>query len=281
MSPDRHLLDVTSPQRWAERAAEVMATAMIAAVDRRERCLIALSGGSSPTEVFKILADHDEVPWDRIVFLQVDERIVPLDSSARNLMGQRSVLGHLGASWLPLPVDELLTLRGRPPVSHEPPRVIDHQHARPVLDRFTEQLVTMAGDPPVLDLVHLGLGADGHTASLVPGDPLVEELRRYVGLTGLYSGSPPTETQQQAALDPKRRTQPTQRISLTRPVLDRARMVLWLVRGSSKSAVLPRLLNGDMSIPAGLVHPAHSVVVADTEAAARVKNPEADSPPST
>ncbi len=281
MTSDRHVLDVTSPHRWAGRAADVVAAAMVAAVDQRERCLVALSGGSSPTEVFKILAHHDEVPWERIIFLQVDERIVPLDSSARNLMSQRSVLGHLGASWLPLPVDELLALRGRPPVSHEPPRVIDAERARPVLDRFAQKLVTLAGDPPVLDLVHLGLGADGHTASLVPGDPLVDELRRYVGVTGLYSGSPSTGAQQQAALDPKRRTRSTQRISLTRPVLDRARMVLWLVRGSSKSAVLARLLDGDMSIPAGLIHPAHSVVVADSDAATGIADPEVDPPTPT
>lgn len=272
MTAGNHVVDVVPTEQWANRAADVMAAAIVAAVEQRDRCLVALSGGSSPTEVFKALALREEVPWEKVVLLQVDERIVPLDSSARNLMTQRGVLGHLGASWLPLPVGELLALRGRPPTNQDTPRAIDPDVARPVLEQFSEQLVALAGDPPVLDLIHLGLGSDGHTASLLPGDALVTELRRYVGVTGFYSGSPPTVTQQQAALDPNRQAQATQRVSLTRPVLDRARMVLWLVRGSSKSNILARLLDGDMSIPAGLVLPAHSVVVADGDAAVELRD---------
>ena len=119
-------------------------------------------------------------------------------------------------------------------------------------------------------LFTLGLGSDGHTASLVPGDRLVGELRRYVGLTGLYSGSPPTSTQAIAALDPASMKPTTQRVSLTRPVLDRARMALWLVQGADKAEALSRLHRSDPTIPAGLIRPAHSVIVADGDAAALI-----------
>lgn len=269
MTAGRHLLDVTTAGRWAGRAADVLGTAVAAAIERRGRCLMALSGGSTPTPVFAEVARVD-LEWSKVTILQVDERIVPLDSSSRNLLAQRDLLGHLGCSWLPLPVDELLGLRGRPPTDQDHPRPITAEAADPVLGRFAAQLTELAGDPPVLDIVHLGLGSDGHTASLVPGDPLVEELTRYVGLTGLYSGSPPTTTQAVAALDKATIRPTTQRVSLTRPVLDRARVVLWLVNGADKAEVVQRLIDGDMSIPAGLVHAAHSVVVADADAAALV-----------
>ena len=269
MSDGYHLLDVSPPTRWAQRAADIMAAAIAAAIERSDRCVMAISGGSTPTPVFAELANR-ELEWDRITLVQVDERIVPLDSSSRNLMAQRDLLGHLQCAWLPLPVDDLLALRGRPPTDHDQPRLIDAAAAQPTLDRFSAQLIDLIGDPPVLDVVHLGLGSDGHTASLVPGDPLVHELRRFVGLTGLYSGSPPTTTQTAAALDRSAARPTTQRVSLTRPVLDRARVGLWLVRGADKAEVVGRLHDGDMSIPAGLIRPAHSVIVADTDAAALV-----------
>ncbi len=270
MSEGRHVLDVTTGGRWPRRAAEVLAAGIAASIDGRDRCLLALSGGSTPTPVFAELARF-ELEWEKLVILQVDERIVPLDSSSRNLMTQRDLLGHLGCAWLPLPVDDLLALRGRPPTDQDQPAAIGGDDAQVILDRFSDQLIELAGDPPVLDVVHLGLGSDGHTASLVPGDPLVGELRRYVGLTGLYSGSPPTSTQAVAALDRATVRPTTQRVSLTRPVLDRARMALWLVTGADKAEVLSRLMQGDMTIPAGLIHPAHSVVVADSDAAALVQ----------
>ncbi len=270
MSEGRHLLDVTTSGRWPSRAAQVLGAAVSGAIEQRGRCLMAISGGSTPTPVFAELARLD-LDWPKVTILQVDERIVPLDSSSRNLMVQRGLLGHLGCSWLPLPVDDLLALRGRPPTDQDQPRPITREAADPILDRFAARLTDLADDPPVLDVVHLGLGSDGHTASLVPGDPLVDELRRYVGLTGLYSGSPPTTTQAVAALDKGAIRPTTQRVSLTRPVLDRARMALWLVSGADKADVVRRLMEGDMSIPAGLVRSAHSVIVADTDAAALVE----------
>jgi 6-phosphogluconolactonase len=236
VADDLHTLDISTPPRWAERAADVMAAAITQAINRSGRCLLALSGGSTPFPAFQALADR-EVLWEHVTILQVDERLVSADDPARNLIGQRDALGHLGATWLPLPVDELLAL----------PEDGFDDGAAEVLDGFAADLVGLADDPPVLDLVHLGLGDDGHTASLFPGDPLTEELRAYVGLTGVHNG--------------------VRRISLTRPLLDRARMAVWLVRGPSKAEPLGRLLGGDLSIPAGLIRPAHSVVLADAEAA--------------
>lgn len=237
MADDLHTLDISPEERWPGRAADVMAAAIQASIDGNERCLVALSGGGSPKPALADLASRD-LPWNRVTLLQVDDRIVPADSPDRNLTWQMKLFEGSGAAWLPLPVDELLEAGSKP----------DAEIARAVvIDEFCVDLMELAGDPPVLDLVHLGLGADGHTASLIPGDPLVNELRDYVGITGDYNG--------------------TTRISLTRPVLDRARMAVWLVAGSSKAESLGRLLAGDMGIPAGLIRPAHSVVLADSAAA--------------
>ena len=240
MTDELHTLDISAPERWADRAADVMAAAIAQAIGRSGRCVMALSGGATPGPVFEALADRD-VLWEHVTIVQVDERLVPADDPARNLAGQKAALGHLGASWLPLPVDELLALPTGGSQAEREAAVAE------VLDEFVADLVGLADDPPILDLVHLGLGDDGHTASLFGGDPLLDELRTPVGLTGVHNG--------------------VARVSLTRPALDRARMVVWLVRGSSKVEPLGRLLVGDLSIPAGLIRPAHSVVLADADAA--------------
>src|SRR5262249_15133551 len=103
------------------------------------------------------------------------------------------------------------------------------------------------GAPPVLDLVHLGLGPDGHTASLVPGDPVLAVTDADVALTGVYQGR--------------------RRMTLTYPALDRARRILWLVTGADKVTALAKLLAADPSVPAGRVRQDHAVVLADRAAA--------------
>jgi 6-phosphogluconolactonase len=114
--------------------------------------------------------------------------------------------------------------------------------------QYARTLESLAGSPPALDLAHLGLGPDGHTASLVPGDPVLEVADRWVALTGLYQGR--------------------HRMTLTYPVLDRARCVLWLVAGADKVDALSRLNRQDPTIPAGRVSREHAIVVADRAAAA-------------
>ena len=237
MADDLHILDISPNDRWVERSADVMAAAIGASIERSGRCLLALSGGSTPGPVFDAVSGRD-LAWEQVIILQVDERLVPADDPARNLVRQQEAFAHTEASWLPMPIDDLLAVADLPDSS---------ARIAAIVDRFCTEIVELAGDPPIIDLVHLGLGDDGHTASLVPGDRLLNQMRDYIGITGEYEG--------------------TRRLSMTRPLLDRARMVVWLVSGAAKADPLGRLLVGDMTIPAGLIRPAHSVVLADADAA--------------
>ena len=115
--------------------------------------------------------------------------------------------------------------------------------------RYALTLREIAGSPPVLDLVHLGLGPDGHTASLVPGDAVLDVTDADVALTGVYQGR--------------------RRMTLTYPILNRSRRILWLVTGSEKAGMLVRLRDGDLSIPAGRVRRDQALVLADRAAAER------------
>lgn len=217
-----HHIEIAESAQLAERAADVFATAITASVEARGRCLVGLSGGSTPIPFFYALASRN-LPWDKVTLIQVDERIAPDGSVDRNITEQRKAFGPLtDLGWLILPV-------------HDPDD----------LGHFVAELVRLAGQPPVLDVVHLGLGADGHTASLIPGDPLVKERFAYVGRTRTYQG--------------------TARLTLTRAVLERARLLVYLVEGADKSDALNRLNNADHTIPAGLIQPRQSVIITTPE----------------
>lgn len=221
------LADVDSAAR---RAAEVIATEARVAVSARGRFVVAISGGRTPWAMLRALSLAADLPWKYIHVMQVDERIAPAGHADRNLIRLRE------------------SLTGE---THSAPGQI---HAMPVegddLDeaaaQYARTLVDVAGSPPVLDLVHLGLGPDGHTASLVPGDPALDVMNADVALTGSYQGR--------------------RRMTLTYPVLNRARRVLWLITGEDKAAMLVRLRSGDPSIPAGRVRQDHARVVADRAA---------------
>lgn len=230
---DLHRLEIVAVEDWVGFAAELLAAGIRDAIDRRDQCLVAISGGSTPGPVFELLATKP-LRWDRVVLLQADERLVEPGSERRNLGPQREAFAGLPVTWIPLPVDAVLAAD-------------DGATVEDALDNFVDQLETLAERPPVIDIAQLGLGDDGHTASLFAGDPALEELRRPVALTDEQLGN--------------------HRITLTRSLFDRARSVIWLVRGENKAPALGRLLAGDLTLPAGLLRPAHSVIVADTSAA--------------
>jgi 6-phosphogluconolactonase len=210
----------------ARKAAALIAAEARVAVATRGRFIMAVSGGRTPWIMLRALAD-EAVPWDCVHVVQVDERVAPLGDQDRNLTHLReSLLDHAS-------------------LRHE------QIHAMPVelpdLDAaarsYAHTLREIAGSPPVLDLAHLGVGPDGHTASLVPGDPVLNVTDRDVALTDIYQ---------------KRR-----RMTLTYPMLNRARLILWLVTGAEKADMLARLRAADAAIPAGRVRQDQALVLAD------------------
>jgi len=226
---------LATDDQLARRGAELIASEARAAVASRGQFVMAVSGGRNPWTMFGYLASQD-VPWDKIDVVQVDERVAPDGDPDRNLT-------HLRESLLrraPL----------RPEQIHAMP-VNDHD-LRAAADRYAETLAKLSGRPPVIDLVHLGMGPDGHTASLVPGDPVLNVADRDVAVTGVYQGR--------------------QRMTLTYPVLNRARSILWLVSDQSKADALVRMVNGDPTIPAGRIRNDNAILLADPAAASRLKS---------
>jgi 6-phosphogluconolactonase len=205
----------------ARRGAAVLAAAGRAAIAERGGFDLAVSGGSGPLAMFDAL-DREEVAWDHATLWQVDERVAPDGDPDRNLTG---LIDHL-------PDAALGAIRPMPVTA---------------TDLASAATGYGAGLPEAFDLLHLGLGADGHTASLVPGDPVLEVSDRDVALTGVYEGR--------------------RRMTLTYPALQRARFVLWLVTGASKAEALSKLMRSDPSIPAARVRAERQLVVADAAAA--------------
>jgi len=220
----------------AREAARIIAAEARAAVLTRGRFVVAVSGGRTPWQMLRDLAGED-VPWGGVHIVQVDERVAPAGHPDRNLTHlHESLIQHA-----PL----------RPEQIHAMP--VEESDLAAAAARYAETLREVAGSPPVLDLVHLGLGADGHTASLVPGDPVLAVDMADVAVTGIYQG--------------------LRRMTLTYPTLNRSRRVLWLVTGAEKAGMLARLLDGDPSIPAGRVRQEHALVLADRDAAGRLETP--------
>ena len=204
----------------AERGAAYVAERAQATVAEHGRFTFAVSGGHTPWAMFAHLTGR--MPWEKVTIYQVDERVAPDGDPDRNLTQLRASLPPGGAA----------DVRAMPVEAHD--------------------LETAAADyarslPERLDLIHLGLGPDGHTASLVPGDSVLEVADRDVAVTGEYQGR--------------------RRMTLTFPVLDRAHRILWLVTGADKVDALRRLRAGDHSIPGGRVGAAIALVVADEAAA--------------
>jgi 6-phosphogluconolactonase len=222
----------TDAEAVARAAATVIAAEARSAETSRGRFVMAVSGGRTPWLMLRALALED-VPWKAVHIVQVDERVAPAGDPDRNLT-------HLRESLLarcPL----------RPEQVHAMP--VESADLEAAGARYALTLQQIAGSPAVLDLAHLGLGPDGHTASLVPGDPVLDVTGADVALTGVYQGR--------------------RRMTLTYPMLNRARRIVWLVTGGEKAEMLARLGRGDQSIPAGRIDQHQALVLADHEAAAR------------
>ena len=218
----------------AREGAAIIAAEARAAVAGRGRFVLAVSGGQTPWLMLRDLAGQD-VPWNGVHVAQVDERVAPAGHPDRNLTHLReSLLEHS-----PLHAEQVYAM---------PVEASDLEAAAA---RYAETLRVIAGSPPVFDLIHLGLGPDGHTASLVPGDPVLDVTDADLALTRVYQGR--------------------RRMTLTYPMINRSRRILWLVTGSDKVGVLRRLLDGDKSIPAGRVSQDRAMVIADRAAAGQLK----------
>jgi 6-phosphogluconolactonase len=225
---------LADPESVARKAAGVLAAEARAAIAARGRFVVAISGGHTPWIMLRDLADED-IPWTGVHIVQVDERVAPTGHSDRNLTHlQESLLEHA-----PL----------RPEQIHAMP--VESSDLRSAAKHYALTLSEIAGSPPVLDVVHLGLGPDGHTASLVPEDAILQVISQDVALTGVYQGR--------------------RRMSLTYPIIDRSRRVLWLVTGAEKIEMLARLRNADVSIPAGRISGNKALVLADRAAAGELQ----------
>lgn len=223
----QHELEVmASADLVARTAAGYVQRQAVAAVADHGHFTFAVSGGHTPWAMFAELARMD-MPWSQVTLFQVDERAAPDGDPDRNLTHLHDALGDIKASVVAMPV------------------------TAPDLDAAGEGYAALL--PGRFDLVHLGLGPDGHTASLVPGDPVLDVTDRLVAVTSPYQGH--------------------RRMTLTYPALARASQIMWLVTGADKTEPLAKLLAGDRSIPAGRVEAEGSLVLADAAAAPPAATP--------
>lgn len=215
---------VADEKAAARRAAELIEAAGAETLAERPGPFsLAMSGGRTPWAMLAILGELEEMPWEATELFQVDERIASPGSEERNLT--HMVLG--------LSMDHQASLRPMPVTQRD-------------LDAAASEYERTLPEP--LDCIHLGLGPDGHTASLVPGDPVLDVTDRRVAVT---------ETAYQGH----------RRMTLTYPALAEAGRIVWLVTGPEKRDALARLLTADPLIPAGRVENPNMVVVADELAA--------------
>jgi 6-phosphogluconolactonase len=221
---------LADPEAVARKAAAIIAGEARDAVAARGRFVMAVSGGRTPWLMLRELAAI-ELPWPAVHVVQVDERVAPAGHVDRNLTHLRECLPEQS----PLRPEQIY------------PMPVESNDLEASAARYAETLQRLAGSPPVLDLIHLGLGPDGHTASLVPDDPVLEVENFDVALSGPYQGRC--------------------RMTLTYPILNRARRVLWVVTGNDKADMVTRLLDGDDSIPAGRVGKDRALLLADQAAA--------------
>ncbi|MBK9181182.1 MAG: 6-phosphogluconolactonase [Acidimicrobiales bacterium] len=213
----------------AAAAAHLLAVELRGAVAARGQATMAVSGGTTPWAMLAELV-RCEVPWEAVHLFQVDERVAPDGDADRNLTALQSAL-----------LD-----RAPIPPEHVHPMPVTSPDLRAAAAAYADELAAVCGEGGALDVVHLGLGDDGHTASWPPGDPVIDVTDADVAVVGPYRGH--------------------LRLTLTLPVVNRAVRVLWLVSGAAKVPALRGLLDGDLALPAAHVRRAAAVVLADRDA---------------
>jgi 6-phosphogluconolactonase len=215
------LVRVADHEEAAQRASELIIEAGRTALAERGEFALALSGGKDPWRMVELVSEAN-LEWERTTIFQVDERIAPAGDDDRNLT-------HMVEA---LPIDLQTRIRPMP---------VTDGDLEAAAARYAAEL------PDKLDAVHLGIGPDGHTASLVPDDPVLEVTDRKVAITG-------------------GEYQDRRRMTVTYPVLAAARMIVWLVTGDDKQDALAKLRAGDESVPAGRVRNDAMTIVADASA---------------
>ncbi len=228
-----HVEVLDNPEATAVRAVDMIVDASARAIAERGQFVWAVSGGTTPRRMLQLLAARTDLDWGRTHLFQVDERVAPDGDPDRNatmletalLANDSSPARALAGLWLmPVTANDLETAA---------------EEYGTVMDRVT-------GSPVVFDLVQLGMGSDGHTASLIPDDPILSVSDRDVALSAEYQGRV--------------------RMSLTWPALDRAKELLWLIAGESKRDAVRLFLDNDPSIPATLPTQARATVLLDAAA---------------
>lgn len=214
----------------AAAAAEWLVARARSAIEARGCFSLAVSGGRTPWMMLRRFARAD-LPWSLVHIFQVDERVAPE--------------GHADRNWTQL--SNIFHAEPSTRAVHLSPMPVAQASLGDAVRAYAEKLEAVAGTPPSLDVVHLGLGADGHTASLVPDDVALGESRHDVAVTGIYKGR--------------------RRLTLTYPLLARSRAVLWVVTGAEKRDMVTRLLAKDPTIPAGRVDVADATLLVDRAAA--------------
>jgi 6-phosphogluconolactonase len=225
-----------NPEVLAARAAALIAELMAGCAAPYRLCL---SGGSTPRAAYKLLAHRNDIAWECVEIFFGDERFVPPDHPDSNYRMVRETLLQGGAvqprALLPMPTD------GTPEDCAEAyEEILRQQYGASRLDPAA----------PLFDLMLLGLGTDGHTASLLPGQPVLKERERWVA--------------------PVAKGRPEVRLTLTYPALDSSRLVLFLVAGADKADAVRRVRAGEADLPAGALNPSGDVIwLLDRAAAGR------------
>jgi 6-phosphogluconolactonase len=215
---DREALSRAAARLFAERAERAVAD--------HGRCAVLLAGGETPRRTYELLADEplrNRIPWGQMHLFWGDERCVPPDDPRSNArMACRALLDRV-----PVPAGQVHPIPG----DRDPQQAADEYEA--LLRRF------FAGTPPRFDLVLLGLGVDGHTASLFPDSPVLEERERWTSAT-------------------RRPDEEIDRVTLTLPIINQAELIVFLVAGADKAAVLHELLDEEpdpRQRPARMIRP--------------------------